>query len=411
MPARVPALRHRDFRLFTAGQLVSLTGTWMQSAAQLWLVYRLTGSSWLLGLVGFATQIPVFFLGPLGGLVSDTHDRRRVLLWTQASSMLLAFLLAGLTLADRVRISHLLAIALVLGAINAVDIPSRQAFIPDMVGKDDLMSAVALNSSVFHGARIVGPALGGLAIAAVGEGWCFFLNGVSFLPVLAALLAIRSGTAGRKPPSGRALANLLEGFRFVSQPSRVRSLLLLLGLVSLTGTPYSVLLPIFARGVLRIEAGGLGLLMGAAGLGALTGSLLLGARSQPEGLVRWVARSAALTGASLLVFSQSRSFWLSLVALVPIGFGITTQLAATNTLLQRGVPDALRGRVMSAYAMMFMGTMPFGALLAGAASGPLGAPTTVAVGGMICLLGAATFEVREGRATRPDPAEAPRPTR
>jgi MFS family permease len=397
-----PALRHRNFRLFIVGQLISLTGTWMQSAAQLWLVYRLTGSSWLLGVLGFATQIPVFVLGPLGGLVSDTHDRHRVLLWTQATSMLLAFLLAGLTLSDRVRVWHLVVIALLLGGINAFDIPSRQAFLTDMVGREDLMNAVALNSSMFHSARMLGPALGGLAIAAVGEGWCFFLNGVSFLAVLAALLAMRRAARAPQRPSGSALGNMLETVRLLTYPSPVRSLLLLLGLVSLAGTPYSVLLPIFAERILQVEARGLGLLMGAAGLGALAAALLLSARWQVEGLRHWVGRSAALTGASLLVFSQSRAFWLSVAVLVAIGFGVNTQLAATNALLQRAVSDALRGRVMSVYAMMFMGMMPIGALLAGALTQRLGASWTVAAGGFVCLLGAGLFELRPGPAPRPD---------
>jgi predicted MFS family arabinose efflux permease len=278
-----------------------------------------------------------------------------------------------------------------------------------MVGKDDLMNAVALNSSIFHAARIVGPALGGLVIAAVGEGWCFFLNGVSFLAVLAALLQMQLTTSPPSQTSTSALRNLIEGFHFVARPSPVRSLLLLLGLVSLAGTPYSVLLPLFARRILHVDARGLGLLMGAAGAGAVLGALLLSTRSNLAGLMRTVGRSAALAGASLLVFSQSKVFWLSSMALVPVGFGITTQLAATNTLLQSSVPDGLRGRVMAVYAMMFMGMMPLGALLAGAVTDRFGAPATVGAGGIVCLLGGGLFALRSDQEFRQDSADTTTP--
>jgi predicted MFS family arabinose efflux permease len=389
LASRWPAFRHPNFRLFFAGQLASLVGTWMQSAAQLWLVYRLTGSASLLGMLGFAMQIPIFVLGPLAGLVCDTLDRRRVLLATQGLSMALAFLLAGLVLTGRVEVWHLLTICAVLGCVNAFDIPARQTFLTDMVGKDDLMNAVALNSSMFHAARMVGPALGGLVIAAAGEGWCFFANGLSFLAVLVSLLLIRVPPQAA-PPSG-GWRRLLEGLRYVVETPPVRAVLLLLGLVSLTGTPYSVLLPVFAREILHVDARGLGWLMAAGGVGSLTGALILASRPRPATLAVAIRRAAAIAGLSLVVLSQSRSFGLSAAALVGIGFGITTQLASTNTLLQIRVPDAVRGRVMSVYAMMFMGVMPIGALVGGAIAERIGAPLTVTAGGACCVLGAALF--------------------
>jgi MFS family permease len=391
VPARWPALRHRNYQIFFAGQWASLIGTWMQQAAQLWLVYRLTGQTALLGVLGFCLQIPIFVMAPLGGLVSDTWDRRRILLVTQSLSMVLAFLLAALTATGVVEVWHLLGIASLLGIVNAFDIPTRQAFLTDMVGRADLMNAVALNSSSFHAARILGPAIGGLVIAAVGEAWCFVLNGVSFMAVLASLTAIRLAPRAA-PPSARP--RLVDGLRFVAANPPVRWVLSLLALVSLTGAPYSVLLPVFANRILDLEARGLGLLMGASGLGALTGALILASRPQPSRLPHVIARSAVVAAVSLVLLAFSRVPALSALALVGIGFGITSQLAASNTLLQMRVPDAVRGRVLSVYAMSFMGTMPIGALLSGWIAERAGVQATVAVGGLCCLAGAAVFATR-----------------
>ncbi len=374
-----------------AGQLASLVGTWMQTAAQMWLVYRLTGSAWLLGVLGFATQIPIFLVAPLGGVVSDTFDRRRVLIATQAASMVLALLLAGLTLSERIEVTHLLAIALALGCVNAFDIPARQAFLTDMVGRDELPNAVALNSSMFHAARLVGPAIGGLVIAAVGEGWCFLLNGFSFMAVLASLMAIDTRPAEKAAERSSAFRNLTDGLRFVLATRPVRSLLLLLALMSLTAAPYSVLLPVFAKEILGVEARGLGLLMAASGAGALAAALYLASRPQPERLPSRIAGAAAMAALCLIVLSQSRVFGLSLLTLVPVGFGLTTQLAGTNTLLQLRVPDALRGRVMSVYAMMFMGLWPVGALVAGRIAEHLGVSVTVAASAALYLAGTVLF--------------------
>ncbi|MDT7604226.1 MAG: hypothetical protein QOF61_2223 [Acidobacteriota bacterium] len=388
------ALRHRNFQLFFGGQLISLTGTWMQSVAQSWLVYRLTGSVMLLGFVGFAGQIPVFLLAPIGGAVADQRNRHRILVATQASAMLLAFALAALTLSGHIQVWHLFALAAALGLVNAFDIPARQAFVADMVGRDDLINAIALNSSMVNGARIVGPAVAGILVASVGEGWCFLINAVSYVAVITGLLMMKITRHVRVPLPGSALSNIAEGFSFVARTAPVRALLILLGLISLMGMPYAVLMPIFADQILHGGASGLGMLMGASGAGALVGALSLALRRGMRGLGRWVALSSAGFGASLILFSLSRSFWLSAALLVPAGFSMMIQMAASNTLIQAMVPDKLRGRVMAVYSMMFMGMAPIGALLAGVLANRLGAPHTVALGGAVCIAGAILFGLR-----------------
>jgi MFS family permease len=391
-PHALRALRHRNYRLFFGGQLISLTGTWMQSVAQSWLVYRLTGSAALLGFVGFAGQIPVFLLAPLGGAAADARGRHPILVATQTASMLLAFALAGLTLAGRVEVAHVFAIAALLGVVNAFDIPARQAFIADMVGRGDLVNAIALNSSMFNGARIVGPAVAGALVASIGEGWCFLLNAVSYLAVIAGLLLMRGGEV-RRPPArhGSALAHMAQGFGHVARTPPIRALMLLLGLVSLAGMPYAVLMPIFADRILHGGPRALGLLMGSSGVGALAAAGLLATREGVSGLGRWVALAAAGFGVSLLAFAASRALWLSAALLVPAGFCMMLQMASSNTLIQSMVPDALRGRVMAIYSMMFMGMAPFGALLAGTLADRFGAPATVSLGGILCLAGAGVF--------------------
>jgi MFS family permease len=395
MPALFRAMQHRNYRIFFLGQLVSLIGIWMQWVAQAWLVYRLTGSAVLLGTVGFASQIPVFLLSPLGGVVADRRDRRRVLMATQAVAMVLALTLAALTLSERIQVWQVLTLAALLGAANGFDIPARQSFVVELVGRQDLVNAIALNSSMFNGARIVGPAVAGVVIAAVGEGWCFFANGVSYLAVLASLAALRLPRRPHPPP-GRAspLAQILEGWRFVARAAPIRALLLLLGLVSLTGMPYTVLMPVMADDVLHAGASGLGLLMGASGLGALAGALVLARRTSLQGLGTWVASAALGFGIALIVFSFSRHFWLSVLLLLPVGFAMLLQMSSSNTLIQSMVPDRLRGRVMSVYSMMFMGMAPLGALLAGALAETVGAPATIAIGGAVCMVGALVFRSR-----------------
>jgi MFS family permease len=365
----------------------------MQAVAQSWLVYRLTGSSLLLGLVGFASQIPVFLLSPIGGVVADRYDRHRIVIATQATSMLLALVLAAATLREAAGTREVLAVAVLMGIVNAFDVPARQAFIVELVPPDDMLNAIALNSSMVNSARILGPAVAGVTVAAVGEGWCFLGNGVSYLAVLAGLLLMKLPSRVRGAPES-GLESLREGFRFVSRTAPIRALLLLLGLVSLTGMPYTVLMPVFADQILHGGPQSLGLLMGSSGVGALAGTLTLAARRRLRGLGQWVTLAAFGFGTSMCLFALSRSLWLSAALLVPVGFSMMLQMAASNTLIQAMVPDHLRGRILAVYAMMFMGMAPFGALLAGALASRVGAPVTVALGGLLCVAGSLVFARR-----------------
>ncbi|HWZ80855.1 MAG TPA: MFS transporter [Candidatus Sulfotelmatobacter sp.] len=399
------ALRHRNFQLFFGGQLISLVGTWMQTVAQSWLVYKLTGSGLLLGAVGFASQIPVFLFAPLGGITADRSNRQRVVIATQVASMILALVLAALTLTHRVTVKEIFVLAALLGVVNAFDIPGRQAFLVDMVGKEDLMNAIALNSSMFNGARVVGPAVAGVLVARLGEGWCFFANGVSYIAVITGLLMMNVHAPARASLGTSPFEHIIEGFRFVGKTAPIRALLVLLGVVSMTGMPYVVLMPIFADRILHrggqelasligsqdLGAVRLGILMGAAGVGALLGALTLAMRSGVKGLGTWVSVCCAGFGVSLILFAFSTSFWLSVLLLLPVGYFIMLQMASSNTLIQAMVPDALRGRTMAVYSMMFMGLAPVGALLGGALSDRLGAPWTVAIGGLASVFGAWWF--------------------
>jgi MFS family permease len=391
LPVMFRALQYRNFQLFFGGQLISLIGTWMDNIAEAWLVYRLTGSSFLLGTVAFAGQIPVFLLAPVGGVVADRWPRRKIVICTQVSSMVLAFILAFLTLTGRIKVWEIVLLASFMGVVNAFDIPARQAFLVEMVGREDLMNAIALNSSMFNGARIIGPSIAGILVASIGEGWCFFANAVSYIAVIAGLLLMRMeyerGSSMRASP----IEHIAEGFRFVKETAPIRALLLLLGLVSLVAMPYSVLMPVFAGRILHGNARTLGVLMGATGIGALIGALLLASRTGLKGLNRWIAYSCAGFGAALILFSFSRSYLLSIALLVPVGFSMMVQMASSNTLIQAMVPDRLRGRTMAVYSMMFMGMAPLGSLLAGALAARIGAPWTVAIGGAGALAGAAVF--------------------
>lgn len=382
------ALRYRNFRLFFAGQLISLVGTWMQSVAQSWLVYRMTGSSLLLGTVGFSGQIPVFLVAPLGGIVADRYNRHRIVVATQTASMVLALVLAWLTLTGTIAVWHIIGLSVLLGLVNAFDIPARQSFIVEMVGKADLMNAIALNSSMFNSARMIGPAVAGILVAIIGEGWCFFANGISYLAVIVGLLMMRFTPVRPKAQADSALENVLDGFRFARNSSPIRWLLALLALSSLVGSPYTVLMPIFAGEILHRGPQGLGILMGASGVGALVAALTLAARIGLRGLGRWIVLACGGFGVSLVLFALSRFFWLSVVLLVPTGYALMLQMGATNTLLQSMTPDHMRGRVMALYTMMFMGMAPFGALLAGAAAHRFGAPASVAASGLLCIVAA-----------------------
>ena len=387
------ALRHRNFQLFFSGQLISLTGTWMQNIAQAWLVYRLSGSSLQLGSVSFASQIPVFLFAPLGGIIADRHNRQHVVIATQTSAMILAFILSVLTLTHTVEVWHIFVLATLLGIVNAFDIPARQSFLVEMVGREDLMNAIALNSSMFNGARIVGPAIAGILVASIGEGWCFFGNGVSYIAVIIGLALMRIQER-RRPASASHFEHIIEGFRFARGTGPIRAVLLLLGIVSLVGMPYSVLMPIFADTILHGGARGLGILMGSTGVGALLAALALAAKAGLRGLGRWIALAAGGFGVSITLFSLSRNFWLSAALLVPVGFCMMLETSSSNTLLQAMVPDELRGRVMSLYSMMFMGMAPFGAFFGGALADRIGAPLTVALGGVACVGAALLFGLR-----------------
>jgi MFS family permease len=381
------ALRHRNFQLFFGGQLISLTGTWMQTVAQAWLVYRMTKSALLLGSVGFASQIPVFLVAPIGGITADRRNRQRLVIATQTASMILAGILAWLTLSHRVEVWHIFVLAALLGVVNAFDIPGRQAFLVDMVGKEDLMNAIALNSSMFNGARVVGPAVAGILVSRIGEGWCFAANAVSYIAVIVGLLLMKVLSPPRVSKHS-PIEDIIEGFRWVNHTKVIRALLLLIGLVSLVGMPYTVLMPVFADKILHGGARGLGILMGATGVGALFGALTLAAKTGVTGLGRWVTITCATLGISLFLFSFSTSFWLSAALLMPAGYSMMLQMACSNTLIQTMVPDELRGRVMSVYSMMFMGMAPFGAFFGGALAHRMGAPITVASGGIACVIGA-----------------------
>ncbi len=386
------ALRYRNYRLYFAGQGISLVGTWMQQVAASWLVYRLTGSAVILGAFAFASQIPIFVLTPLGGLLADRISRPRILLFTQTLAMLQAFTLAILVLTNTVQVWHIIVLGIFVGCINAFDIPTRQSFLLDMIEKrEDLSNAIALNSSLFNAARLVGPAIAGILIATVGEGICFLLNGASYLAVLAALLAMNVPPQKIEPKTANPLQGLREGIAYAFGFSPIRSILLLVTLASVAGVPYIALMPIFARDILQGGSHTQGFLMSAAGLGALTGALFLASRKNVRGLGKIIAASAALFGAGLILFSLSKTLWLSLAALTLTGAGMMVQMASSNTVLQTLADDDKRGRVISLYATAFIGMAPLGALLAGFVARQIGAPLTLTIGGLFCILGALLF--------------------
>jgi MFS family permease len=391
----VRALRHRNYRLFFGGQGTSVIGTWITRIATSWLVYRLTGSATMLGLVGFAGQVPTFLLAPFAGVWVDRLDRYRVLVVTQLLAMLQSFALAALALTGVITITHILLLSVMQGLINAFDTPARQAFVVDMVeDRADVPNAIALNSSMVNGARLVGPSIAGMLIAVVGEGWCFFADGVSYLAVIASLLAMKVARRERPAREAKVLSDLREGFRYAFGFPPIRDALLLLALVSLMGMPYTVLMPIIAAQVLHGGPHTLGYLMSASGVGALAGALFLASRRSVVGLGRVIPLGAAGFGLSLAAFSFSRNLFLSLFILVFTGYGFMVHMASTNTIIQTIVREEMRGRVMAFYVMAFMGTAPFGSLLAGALAARVGTPETVLLGGLACAVGAAVFAMR-----------------
>ncbi len=384
------ALKYRDFKLFLGGQLISIIGNYVQTIAQAWLVYRLPGSAALLGLVAFSGQISIFVLAPVSGIVADSKSRKHILFATQVAPMVLSFLLATLTLSGRVQVWHVFTVAALMGVVNAFDFPVRQAFVAELVPREDLISAVTLNSSMINSARTIGPGIGGLLVAGVGEGWCFLGNALSFVAVIIGLLLMKSTTARKKPPQ-HFRAGVAEAFNFVRHTGPVGALLVLLGLISFTGLRYEILMPVYAKEMLHGGPTQFGLLMGASGIGAIFGSLILAMFSNVRTLGDWAALAAAGFGGSLVLLSFSHSFALSVLVMLLIGFTMVTGLDASNTLVQRIVPDELRGRVMAIWTMMLSGLAPFGSLVVGVLAQQFTARRTFAAGGMACIMGAMGF--------------------
>ena len=387
------ALRHRNFRLFITGQIVSLIGTWMQNVAQAWLVYRLTHSELLLGMAWFCTQIPVFALGPLGGLAADRCSRHRLVMVTQSLAMVQAAVLAALTLTGRVQVWHILALSLMLGCVNAFDMPGRQSLIIQMAGREDLLNAISLNSAIFNAARVIGPGIAGLLVAAVGEGACFLLNAVSFLAVIFCLAAMRL------PPCERQVidspwSHLVDGFRYAWHHRRVRTLLAMMATATIAGMPAVVLMPFFADAVFHRGSRGLGFLMGAMGVGAVTGTLVLAGWTRVDGLARVIFYSAATMGAAFVLFAWSSWFYVSLAIMPVLGYSVMRQMASANTLIQTSIPDEYRGRIMALYSMTVVGLGPFGSLAAGGLAHAYGARATVAAGGALALAAALVFRLK-----------------
>jgi MFS family permease len=390
LPRTFRALRHRNFRLFLGGQIISLVGTWMQNVAQSWLVYRLTHSELLLGAAWFCTFLPVFALGPVGGLVADRYSRHKLVILTQTLSMLQALALAGLTLSGEVQVWHVLALAAVLGTINAFDMPARQSLVIHLASKDDLLNAISLNSAVFNAARVVGPGVAGLVVAAVGEGICFLVNGLSFVAVIGSLLALRLPPFQAKTPDS-PWAHLVDGFRYAWRHRVVRTVLAVMAAATLAGMPALVLMPFFADDIFHRGSQGLGFLMGAMGTGAVIGTLFLAGEARVAALPRVIFLSATTTGAAFVLFAWSQWFPLSLAIMPVIGYSVMRQMAAANTTIQTLIPDEYRGRIMALYAMTVVGLGPFGSLAAGALADRYGARLAVMLGGVLSLAAAAAF--------------------
>jgi len=403
------ALRHRNFRLFFGGQTISLIGTWMTRIATSWLVYRLTGSALLLGTVSFAGQIPTFLVAPFAGVWVDRLDRRQVLVWTQTLSMIQSFLLAALTFSGHITIGLILTLSVMQGIINAFDMPGRQAFMVEMVGdRADLGNAIAINSSMVNVARLIGPSLAGMLIAVTSEGWCFLIDGISYIAVIASLLMMRLEAAVIRRTATSMLTELKAGWSYVAGFLPIRTILALFAVVSLMGMPFVVLMPIFAAKVLNGGPHTLGFLMGAMGVGALISALSLAARRNVRGLIRMIPIAAGVFGLGLIGFGLSHVFWLSMLMVLVAGMGMMQGMAASNTIIQTLVDEDKRGRVMSYYTMAFMGMAPFGSLLAGTMAHAIpampmwfvggtplaGAQWTVIMNGVVVVLGAAWFVTR-----------------
>lgn len=386
IPSAFGALRHRNFRLFFLGQLVSLAGTWMQQVAQAWLVLTLTNSAFYVGLVGALGSLPVLLLALPAGALADRMSKLKLIIITQTAAMLLAFILAGLVYAGAVTILHIMVLAALLGVVSAFDVPGRQSFFVEMVGKEDLMNAIALNSSAFNVTRVLGPAVAGILIGTLGLGLCFLLNGISFLAVIAALFAIRLPPYRPTALPSSAWAHIREGLSYVLSDRRVRTVVVNIAVLSILGYPFLVLMPVVARNVLHRGAAEFGWMSSAVGVGALSGALMLAAfsRQLPKGRV--LRNASVAFGIVLSLFALSRSLSLSLVLLALTGFAMIVNTATTNTLLQTLTPDHMRGRVMSVFTLAFVGMGPIGAFQAGYFADQFGAPATMVAGGILCTL-------------------------
>jgi MFS family permease len=386
------SFKYRNYRLFFGGQSISLIGTWIQRIAAPWLVYDLTNSVLLLGIVGFVGQIPTFLLSPIAGVLADRWNRYNIMITTQILAMVQAIILTWLVYSGKIEVWHIIVLSGFLGCINAFDIPARQSFVIQMVEeKDDLSNAIALNSTMVNGARLLGPSVAGMLIAATGEGICFLLNALSYLFVILSLMLMRITPKENKNGKKSVFKEFIEGISYTFGFAPIKYIILLLAWVSLMGTPYTVLMPVFAKEVIHGGAHTFGFLMGASGMGALIGAIYLASRRNDRGLEKIIPLSTGVFGIGLIMFSFSHYFILSLVLMVVTGLGMMLQMASSNTMLQSMVDDSMRGRVMSFFAMAFMGTVPFGNLLAGCSARLIGASNTVLIGGVSCILAALIF--------------------
>lgn len=389
------ALSHQNYRLFFSGQSVSLIGTWISRVAMSWLVYRLTDSAFVLGVVGFANQIPTFFLVPFAGVLVDRWSRHRMLVMTHSLLMAHSFILAVLALTHTIQVWQIILLSILQGIIHSFEIPARQSFVSEMVGKkEDLANAIALNSSLFNATRLVGPALAGVLISALGEGMCFLLDGISYIAVIVSLLSMTIIPRPIKNIKTNVFQGIKEGIDFAFGFAPVRAILLLVALASLTGISYTVLLPVIARDVLHGDAHILGVLTSVAGFGALMGALYLASRKSVRGLGQYIAISSGLAGLGLIFFALSHALWFSLVTIFVVAFGFMIQLASSNTVIQTVVDEDKHGRVLSLYILALMGMSPFGNLLAGWLAYKIGAGNTLIIGGISCITGAFLFAIK-----------------
>jgi MFS family permease len=386
------AFQHRNYRLFFFGQGISLIGTWTQQVAISWLIYRLTGSTLLLGVVAFSNQIPTLFLGPFAGVVADRFDRKQLLLWTQGLSMVQALVLAALVLAGAIEPWHVVVLSLFIGTVNAFDIPIRQSFVIEMVeSREDIGNVIALNSAMFNSARFIGPSVAGILISTLGEGVCFLLNGISYVAVLAALQAVRVAKKEHRRQNGPLWGEFREAIDYARNFKPIIAILALLSVFSIAGAPYMVLMPAYAKDVLHGGANTFGFLMSSAGIGALSSTVYLASRKNAHGLIKVIPAAAGTCGFAIAAFALSGSFTLCVFFLFLAGFSMMTHIASSNTIIQTIVDEDKRGRIMSLYAMSFMGVMPFGSLVAGSIAGKIGVQNTLLLGAVCCVGGALIF--------------------